>query len=363
MRKIKYKALAVFIIAFALVMVACGSDSDNSTSEPVVVFDKGGQLEYIFDNGILQQIELVKNSTESFKLLIETYKESPTEDNFEDLKENWKELILAWKPLETITIGDFALTSKVVAIHFWPFDVALLQTNIENYTEESFEINATAKGLGAIEYILFSKDYQTFFGDENHTKASAYLGVLIDDVISVIDSYETAWLEYEEEFKTSTKTGVTGTQNQLLNEIVFTFFDIIVDKIQSPIVSNSEETEFLTSETPYSEFSLDIIEAQIVFVEQLFSGNLSNVEVSFSIYDQLIFVDRDDLVEVIQNQFDTIRIDLSSTTETLENLITSGSEDLTQIEESISFLHTLISNDIFSALSITTTVGDNDGDS
>lgn len=359
MKKSKYLWLSILSMFF--IVIACNNDSDENT-EQEVIFNIESQLEYIFDNGIEPQIELVKESAESFKLLIELYRESPTESNFEDLKDNWKELTLAWKPLEVITIGDFALTSKVVAMHFWPFDVELLTTNIESYTEESFELAATAKGLGALEYILFSKDYQTFVENESHTNASAYLSVLIDDVILVIDSYEKEWLDYEEEFKTSTETGVTGTQNQLLNEVVFTFFNIIVDKIQGTIISNSTGTNPLNSETPYSELSLEIIKTQIEFVNELFSGNFNGQEVAVGVYDQLTNVNRGDLVESLQNQFEKTISNISLANASLENLVIEESEVLNQIEDDIIELHTLINNDVFSALGVVTTVGDNDGD-
>ena len=353
MKNIKY--ISLLMIAITMIIVACSSSDDN-------IFSIENNLEDIFDSGIRPQVQELQNEAANFDLLVTAFNETPNEENFNALRTSWQTLTLSWKSLEAITIGDFALISRVTAIHFWPIEVETLQQNIQNYTETDFSLDARARGLGALEYILFANDYNTFINNDNATNYIAYLNVITDQLRSDINSYDQAWLDFEEEFKTGVESSVTGTQSELINEVIVTFFDIIVTKIQGAILSNEEGTVPLNSETPYSELSLEIIEVQIEFIERLFSGNFSESIGTVSIYDQLNDLGRSDLVENLDTQFELVLSNLLTEENSLEYLIINNSQNLETIEDSIRTLSVLISNDVVSALDILITASDNDGD-
>ena len=357
MKNIKY--IFLLIIGIVMVTVACSS---SNTDENESTFIIENNLEDIFDLGIRPQVQLLQNEAANFSLLVNAFNEDSTEENFNALRASWESLTLTWKPLEAITIGDFALTSRIVAIHFWPIAVESLQANIENFTESDFTLSARARGLGALEYILFANEFEVFINNENAANSIAYLNVITDQLLLDINSYDQAWLDYETEFKSGTESSVTGTQNELINEVIFTFFDIIVTKIQGTILSNEEGASPLNSETPYSELSLDIIEVQISFIQRLFAGDFLEGIDTVSIYDQINELNRADLVENLDSQFDLVLSSLSVQENSLESLVVNNPEIIQTIEDNITALNVLISNDVVSVLDVLITVSDNDGD-
>ena len=356
----KIKQVGLLLITF--IVTACSDNAPNNNENAINTFNIESHLQDIFDIGIRPQVQLLQNEIANFDTLLANFNEVSNEENFNELRESWKTLILSWKPLEVITIGDFALTSKIVAIHFWPIQEETLKTNIENFTVNEFNLNARARGLGALEYILFSNDYNAFINNDLTENSIAYLNVITDQLIIDIDSYDQEWLDYESDFKTGVQSSVTGTQNKLINEIIFTFFDIIVTKIQGVELSNNDNAFLLNSEAPYSELSLEIIEAQIEFIQKIFSGTFTEGENTVSIYDQLNSLERADLIEALEAQFGLVLTNLSSQENSLEYLIKNNIDALTTLENNITALNVLISTDVVSVLDILVTVSDNDGD-
>lgn len=359
------KKIILAVITFLVFIIACKDDEETNSSEDYNVEE---QLENIFDTGIIAQIEILESSIIDFQNSIETFKADNTETNFLILQDQWKQLILDWKPLEVLTVGTFSLTSKINVIDYWPTSTTSIDASIQQ-NEEAVnlltvqQLGGLAKGLAAIEYVLFGSDYETYVTAEFYENQILFLEALAEDLLDEVEDYESVWLANEEEFKTSLSNSISGTQNRLVNSMIYKIDELGSLKLADPLAQETTVKTELDSEAKYSEYSLQIIENEVEQIENIFTGLFTENSVENGLYSQLQYLDRQDIVDSLQENFETVYSILDSIDYSLEEaIVTNNITELTALVDALENLEIEIRTNVVSALNVTLTFSDNDGD-
>ena len=361
------KKLRIVLLVITLSIFSCKND-DNSSDSSNLNFDVEQQIINVFDNGIIAQVDILALDAQSFSDSVTDFQENNTLTNFQNLQNHWKSLILNWKPLETLTVGSVFLTSKIDVIDYWPIDTEQINSSIEQ-TESEVDLTTvqklggTSKGLAAIEYVLFGKDFEQYSTGDYAENYRLFLLGLSKDLVNEIEDYKNIWLANEDEFKSSLSNSVTGTPNEIVNSVVFKIDELSTLKISLPLgIEAGGVVNPSLTEANYSEFSLAIIEKEIKQIENVFTGLYTENALENGLYQQLEFYGREDLIEELTTNFDTIDAIISNINISLEEQLLTDTSVLFELKDALTKLEILVKNDVASALSIIVTFSDNDGD-
>lgn len=352
--------IRITLLISVLLILSCKND-DNSN------FDIEGQVENIFDNGIIAQIDILTSDAQIFYDVALDFQENNTIENFEKLQNSWKSLMLNWKPLESLTVGTVTLKSKIDVIDFWPIENQEIDDSIEQNEivvdlTTVQKLGGRSKGLAAVEYLLFSKDFESYTTNEYAENYKLFLLGLSEDLVNEIQDYKSIWLDNEEIFKNSLENSVSGTQNEIVNSIIFKINELSTTKIGLPLGIETGVVDPSLTEAKYSEFSLDIIKKEIEQVENVFTGLYTDNAIENGLYAQLESLGRGDLVGELISDFETIYSVLDNIDLSLEEQLITNTTVLFELKDAMTELEILIKNDTASALNIIITFSDNDGD-
>jgi predicted lipoprotein len=212
--------------------------------------------------------------------------ESPGPGLLDSAKTAWKEAALAWGALQAIRLGPIA--DATARIDFWPTRPNLIgQALAESYPLDSARLAAltpaAAKGLPALEWLLFSAASDTVLGqlaDSTHgTRRGLYLAAVATDLRRAAEGIQADW-----QGKTgaafvdpASDTRYPTTQmavEELIKGLVATLEEMKTGKVLTPAGAKSEgRAQPDAVESPYASLSLEILRANLSGVEAAFHGN------------------------------------------------------------------------------------------
>lgn len=358
------KKQVIFIFVIISILIACNNDDSNQSND----FNISEQLENIFDNGIIGQSNDFIAEAIIFQSLVDDFNENRTQENLEALQNAWRTLKLSWEPLEVLTFGvDVTLTNKIINIDLWPIDTEVINNNISQ-DEVVVDLplirtlGAQSKGLVSIEYLLF-EDLEFFRTQEFSDNRMNYLMALALDIVNEAEDYKEVQLANEENFKSATSNSVSGTQNRLVNSMIFKLDEISTLEIGSSLGINTNGTiNSLLTEDTYSQFSLENIEREIQQIETIFTGLYNENSTENGLYAQLIANDREDLVNELIVDFENIYSTIGSFSLSLEQQLDTDPTLAFNLIDAVTGLEITVKNDVASALNVVITFSDNDGD-
>jgi len=353
-----------FILIILGVMVGCNDDESNQSNN----FDIEEHLENIFDNGIIAQSNVFIEEANSFQSLLNVFNTTKTQEDLNNLQSAWRTLKLAWEPLEVLTFGvDVTLTGKIVSLDSWPINTEEI---IENIAQDETVVDlslirilrASSTGLVAMEYLLF-EELEFFTTEEFADNRMNYLIALSEDIIIEAQQYREIQLSNEESFKSATSNSTSGTQNQLINSMILKLDEISMEKIGSSLGLTADGTiDSSLTESPYGEFSLDIIERDIQQIESIFTGLYNENSEENGLYAQLRASNRQDLVNELTEDFQNVYSVIDSFNLSLEEQLDTDSSVVLNLVDIITELEITVKNDVASTLNVVITFSDNDGD-
>lgn len=364
-KNIFFKIVVIFVV-----FIACNGSDDNSNNVTPVVpnFSVTEQLNNVFDNGIISQADNFIEAANTFQSLVLSFNTETTQIGLEELQNSWETLKLEWKPLEVLTFGvDFFVTGTITSIDFWPIETEVIDEIIEqndSIVDLSLLLKSNSRvlGLAAIEYVLFENNLEAFTNQEFSANRVAFLLAQANYIVDEANDYKNVQLENEEGFKAATARSVTGTRNFLFNEVVFNLDEISNLKIGEALGVNTGMPNVDSTEAPYSEFSIDIIEREIQQAEAIFTGAFNKNATDDGFYKELKYLGREDLVEEVSSRFETVYTQLNGINNSLEQQIINDNSQVFNLRSAINELEIIVRVDVQSALDIILTFSDTDGD-
>lgn len=355
---------AVFIV---LMIWACSND-DNSTTIETPDFQVKNLVRDITNQHIITSVSTFSNEVHILETEINNYVGSPTENQLEVARNQWKLAALAYAKIYAFNIGQVRDQFMHQALYNWP----ITTTAVENFISDPTEITETyvqnlspqAKTLAALEYLLFKanvtatnteyitsekrRNYLKFTGKELKTQAARLVNI-----------WSVSGGNYSTTFIDNTNTGIQGSFNLLYNGLYNLIDTGKVTKIGKPAgLENSQNTDPELTQAYFSNTSLAILKNNIESVEDVYF-NTQGLGVSNYVSH---VADNEILNTAVQTKINEVYAAINAIQVSLFNAITSNHDQVTTLHEKLNELGILFSVDVRSILSITITSTDNDGD-
>lgn len=380
-RSILHFSLLSFILGF-VVFSSCTKKKDNADDiEPSASSeDREAMLKYLASDIIVPAYTNFDAKLDVMVTKSTTFTTTPNQSNLEALRQAWQDAYIEWQKVELFDVGpayDHVLRSYV---NIYPADVQAITDNIASGTA-NLEVPAaySAQGFPAFDYLIngiAANDVDIinlYTIDADASKRIAYLQSLTTQIKNKFAQVYAEWTpEYVTQFASKSGVDMQSSLGLLVNAYVLNYERYIRSGkfgIPSGVmvggVTSPEKVE------AYYKKDLSIVLAKTAHQASVdfFNGKgvlTGNTGLSFKTYlDGIDAVDSETgstLSDIINGQFGEVtnRMNLLSTN--LYNDVNTDNQKVIDVYNAMQKLVRLIKVDMTSAMSITITYTDNDGD-
>lgn len=365
------KYVVKYISICCLVIGAISCEDSKSESPDKGDFDREALLQNIYDQQVIIEHNKFIVHCKNLEMSLTTFSEITSTENLEQAQIEWKETKLQWKRCELYDIGRVKDRYIHNRIDKWETNTSFLEENLASTDtlNVDFVINSgsTSKGLPAIEYLLFPTNdlisSQSFFEDSNiGNRRLFYLESLVKQLVVTSKELLSFWEGDLISFPQNTDNSLQGSLNQLVNQQVSLVEEVLNSKLGNPLgKSNGGLGQPLQVECPYARVSLDAIRQNIEAVHNSLTDSSGR-----NIYGLLDFLEAgykdQSLSEALESQFTKVYTELDLLDQSLYILSESNTDQVEQLYLEVRELLILVKVDLTSALGISVTFNDNDGD-
>jgi uncharacterized protein len=375
------KKYCLFILLGSVLVLsfnACKKDKKEDEITPEDSFDKSGMLANIGDNIIIPAYASLKISVDSLQLSSNMFVANPTLATLTDLQAKF---IRAYKNYEWSSAFEFGPAEIEYfrsAFNIFPCDTLEINNKIANanYTFTAAS-DLDAKGLPAIDYLLYgnNQDYNAVLAryttDVNASNSKTYLTALINELKTKCDAVNNGWSasggNYISTFKNSTGSDVGGSIGMLVNQLNFDLELLKNAQVGIPLGKKTLGTPQPSKvEALYSAQSLILVTEHLKSIENIYLGkNISNSN-GLGFDDYLIHLGTQygsgSLNDAINNKFSLAKNKLSLIPGTLSDAVINNPSVVDAAYVELQQLVILLKVDMPSALGVSITYIDADGD-
>ncbi len=168
--------------------------------------DRRELLTSISKKAILPMFKELKLANDSLYKKTQQFCKVKTESAFLSLREEWKLTANAWRQVDSLAFGPTTDENIDFAVYFLPIKKGIVKQLLQRDALSKKDIDAAgvgAQGLGALEYILFSREkstaqmFQSFIDEPQRCK---YLQLTTELMSENIDSITREWERYGVQF-------------------------------------------------------------------------------------------------------------------------------------------------------------------
>lgn len=352
----------------AIIFTSCKDDSSLTKN---VNFDREGLLSHYADHIIPRHYKNLNNSIIELDSLWKNYKSNPSAPALQVLQNSMINTYKAWQYCSVFEIGPAEQLLLRANLNTFPTDTFQISSNIEN---QNYNLNTAsnldAKGLPALDYLLFKYDDQNaqnvFLSNLNNQK---YIDDLIADIKEKVSFVYNAWTDngYAAQFVSKNGVDVGSSLGMLVNQLNFDYEIIKNPKVGIPLGKKTMGAILPEmTEAYYSGISKELILLNIESVQNNFNGNVTSNITGVGLDDYLDAVNAqhngENLSVRINEQLNIAKQKVSILPANLADAIrtnpTAVEEAYNEIQKAIIYMKT----DMPSALGIMITYQDNDGD-
>ncbi|NRD20433.1 imelysin family protein [Winogradskyella eckloniae] len=373
------KKIILFVIVVAA--ISCSSSDDNGGSNNDDGFDRTALLTNVADNIIIPAFQDLQSKLASVDVATTSFINDKSTGNLDALSDAWLEAYKVWQHVQIYNLGEAdnlggGERGFVSFFNIYPVTVA----DIENAANTgSYDLNTAnyhdAQGFPALDFLIHgiatgdSLPLDKFTTNSDFEGFTTYLTDVVTQMISLNTAIVNNWVSsYRSTFIANTDSGLNGSFNKLANDIVYSYEkDFRAQKIGIPagIFSNGgtlpETVEAFYKKDVSKELSLEALTG----IENLFNGisynSVSSVSgSSFSTY--LEFLDREDLVTEINNQFAAGRNAINGLNDDYTQQLSDNSIQMTAAYDIIQAAVPKLKVDMKQALNFVIDYVDGDGD-
>lgn len=357
----------ITILLFGSIILSCSEDSGGN---PKVDLDKEALLTNYADNLIIPSFELMyanilflEQSFENLETGYDGSKLNKLQQAFHEVRKNWQHCSpYGFGPAEEVLLRQ--------SINTFPTDTNRINDYISTGEYSlSTSSNFKAKGLPALDYLLYSVERKDEAAKFSEKKRLNYIKDLIIDIKANVESVREEWQSYREEFISKTGNDVGSSLSQMINEFVYDYEITKNAKLAIPIGLRSTDILPYNFEAPYSQLSSSLLTENFNAYRTLITGPDNNDETKTdNLYEYLneISATRGDslLADVILREFDETVLIFNKTDVSFFKSVFVESQRLIieDIYKNMQETTVLLKNDMTSALGIRITYQDNDGD-
>ncbi len=364
-------------IFFSILIAALLSACDNQSGTEKVDFDREAFLVNMADEVIQPSIQDFSIKADALTSASIAFEGEQSDGNLIVLRNALKDLWLSYQHLAYVqVVPNVNLRDRV---NIFPASASKIEENINtgNFVLGAAS-NVDAKGFPALDYLLFgtgetNAEVIAYFQQENlGSSRLQYVADLVEDIQTAADSMQEGWETYRAVFIENTGTDVGSGTSILVNEYNFQF-DIRLKnaKIGFPAGGNPRTGGVLSPEKVeayYSGWSAELAEASVLASLAVFTGESYQSGANGLGMDDyltaLSAVDRngDDLSTAIISQTNAALEEMEKIEAPYSVVATTEGSQLVTVYNTLQAVIPLIKVDMTSAMSVSITFQDNDGD-
>lgn len=371
-----------YSVAFLTVIFwACGG-SGNEPSPADNTTDRQQILIHLADNVVIPSYE---NFSEVFDVMVaraDEFTNAPGPETLVHFRQAWVDAYIKWQTVELFEFGPADKYTLRNFFNIYPTDVNGIITNM-NDPAANLDVPAAyaRQGFPALDYLLngVAADEQgivnAYTTDADAPKRIAYINRIIDRMSTLLSNVVTQWVgPYKDSFVNSTGLDIGSSMGTLVNAYVLYYERYIrTGKIGIPSGAAVGSTGLPYPEKVEGYYKRDISRDLAITAHETAANFFNGVNVitesdgpSFQSYlDALGAKDpstNTSLSQIINDQFNTISLELNGLSPDLYQQIQVDNSAMGKTYTEMQKLVRLLKVDMTSAMSITITYTDNDGD-
>jgi len=375
----KFKTFGIACLAI-IATYACSKKSDPEPDKPESGFDRKAMLTYLADDIIIPSYINFKTKLDLMLVKSDAFTSAPGTTTLSDFRAAWTNAYIEWQKIELIDIGPSNAQSMRSFFNIYPTNVDNINTGIaDGNTNFNLPATISQQGFPAIDYLINGQgtDTQTVAQYTSATDAAkriAYLKKVTTQMNAILTNVYTPWISgtYKAEFIAKSGTDAGSSLGVFVNGFVLNYERFIRSgKIGIP--SGAMMNGVVAAEKVEAFYKKDISLILAKTAQQatidFFNGKSIKTGTegpSFKTYlDALGAKDSKTgalLSSTINTQFSNTNLVLNLLSNNLFSEINTNKQKVvdvyTQMQKSVALLKV----DMTSAMSITITYTDNDGD-
>jgi len=362
MKKTHYLIILI-ISTIPCIIISCKNDGTTTADEYTNNYYKREQLNNIYENEILPLHQQFSLETQILSSLALSFSNDINSENLIQLKEQSKIATSVWKKCELYDIGEIKNSFIHYTINSWPANTNFIENNIATTAtiNESYiaSIGSSSKGIVGIEYLLFNSDEGTTISAFQYSSSRLdYLTACIAELNYNSNTILNQWLSYHNEFVTNIQGGISGSQNEIINNMVALLEEVIMSKLNNAVNQN-DITEF---EAFRSDFSLEMIKSNITAIHCCYTGDFRFTPNRIGFKKYLTELGNAELAIEIDEKFNSVISKIDAMNPSLNSSLSNNVEEINELKTDIEALLFLIKIEMSQAIGSTITFNDNDGD-
>jgi predicted lipoprotein len=365
---------ALLLTAFSLVaIVACDKGDDKQEPTEPGVADRKALLVNAADNIIIPSFENTQAAVATMKTAAENFAANPDVAKLQTLRQRWQAAYLAWQKTELFHFGPADDASLRNYFNIYPTDITLLNSHVSsgNYDLEVL-INNKAQGFPALDYLIngLGDDddailaYYTTSADA--AKWKKYLTDITSIMTTKISAVVSTWKNnYRNQFVDNTGTGAGSSFSLMVNEYIMYFERFLRSgKYAIPAGAMSgtaapEKVEVYYSKTLGTQMAVTALQAaEDFFLGKSFGAGANGV----GLKSYLQGLNATPLASNIESQFGVIKTKANALGNSIHQAIVNDRPAVLELYDEFQKQVRFLKVDMVSAIGISITYTDNDGD-
>lgn len=363
MKKWQYIS-AIFSLTIVLGVLSCNKTGDKP--EPTSGLDRKPMLENYANSYIVPGYADMLKQLEALQQSVNSFVQAPDAAKLSQVQNNLTSSYMQWQAVAMFEFGPAEDVALRTYINTYPVTVSKLDKNITagSYNLEEFG-NKDAQGLPAVDYLVNGISLEMYTTDAQADNRKKYLQDVVNKMLEKATTVNSTWSSYKNTFIESTGTDANSSISQMVNGIVLYYERYLRGgKIGIPVGAMTGNALPTNVESLYSpENSLKLASAALnnfkAFYETI--GD----EASLQSYLKALDIKDDNgvlLATLIENEITEAMVELSQLNGTLIDNINNNRTAVLELYDEIQDVVPLLKVDMVSALSISITYTDNDGD-
>jgi hypothetical protein len=371
------KPLAILLFAAVVCLYACskkGADPDPTPETDAKAANRKEMLVNIADNIVIPAYGKFKVKLDAMVAKSTAFTATPTTATLTDFRAAWVDAYVEWQKVELFDFGPGQTEAIRSYFNIYPANETSIATYITTGAAANLDVPAAypAQGFPALDYLLNGVGgndaaivaFYTTGGDA--TKRIDYLKRITQRMNTIFTKVNTDWSTYRATFISKTGVDAGSSTSVMANSYILNFeryirsgkFGIPSGAMMNGVVAANKVEAFYKKD-----ISATLAKAATQATIDFFNGKgvTSGIEgPSFKTY--LISLGNTALVTTINNQFTAINGKLVTLPENLYNQVNTNNQTMidtyTEYQKAVKMLKV----DMTSAISITISYTDNDGD-
>lgn len=363
-----------------LIYACSGSNTNSPEPEPVEEGkDRKAILTHWADNIIVPTYAGFKTKLDAMVVKSAAFSAKPEVASLTEFRQAWVEAYTEWEKAELFDVGPGARRAIRSYYNIYPTNVQGIAANIEN-SAASLEttVSFDRQGFPALDYLLNGvgkndAEIISYYTSASGAKRLAYIKRITDHMQSLLEGVITDWNgTYHEDFVTKTGTDIGSPMGEMVNGYVL-HYERYIRSGKFGIPSGAMLDGVVAADKVEAVYKKDIskILAQTAHQAAVDFFNGKNVKTgaegpSFKSYLDALGAKETatgkSLSEIINTQFVASKTKIDGLKPDLHQEVTENNQAMKDVYTELQKAVRMLKVDMTSAMSITITYTDNDGD-